>query len=95
MRLRVLNALTATIADPAGIPPGARALAAVLAVLRRPQTARDRLPARAGRTLSPAIVPIPTRLVATCSERFGRVMSDNIIVLVGVVGAVLAHENCW
>jgi hypothetical protein len=44
---------------------GVRALAAELAVLRRPQTPRDLLPERAVRTLPEAIIPSLTRLVAT------------------------------
>lgn len=50
-------------ADPAGVPPAARQLAAELAVLRRPQTGADRsLPAG---VLHGEIVPGLTRLVAT------------------------------
>jgi hypothetical protein len=59
----------APVGVPAGTPPGAQALIAKLAVLRRPQTPADRLPAdlhlvtvNAGR--AGAIVPGLTRLVA-------------------------------
>jgi hypothetical protein len=79
-----------TIADPAGISSGARALAAELAVLRRPQTPADLLPERAVRTLPEAIIPSLTRLVATGhSAKLGGFR----VYLVVVTAAPCAYEK--
>jgi hypothetical protein len=59
---------------PAGLPRTARSLVARIAVLRRPQTAADRLPAPAlmqARKLDPSLVPSLTRFATTVDAGSG------------------------
>jgi len=79
---------TAAPGVPPGTPAGARALVARLAVLRRPQTAADRLPARLsaqlpGIGLGFRIIPQLTRLAATIDAGAGLLSSVDIYVVVG------------
>lgn len=71
-------------ADAAGAPPGAHRLASELAVLRRAQTAQDRLSARVAQTLPRTIIPSLTRLVATGSA--GRAGGLRVYLVVLAIG---------
>jgi hypothetical protein len=72
---------------PAGTPAGARALIARMAVLRRPQTRADRLPASVSAQLrtgvGPDVVPSLTRLAATINAGAGPLAAVDIYVVVG------------
>ncbi len=67
---------------PAGTPAGARALVARLAVLRRPRTAADRLPASVRAHLRFPIIPRLTRLAATINAGTGPLAAVDIYVVV-------------
>jgi hypothetical protein len=73
---------------PAGVPTGARALVARMAVLRRPQTAADRLPESLTAQFAGAfgvdwrIIPSLTRLAATIDAGAGSLSSVDIYVVV-------------
>jgi hypothetical protein len=76
---------TSVSSVPAQTPAGARALVAQLAVLRRPQTPADRLPASLT-ALIPfrfRIIPGLTRYVATIDAGSGPLSSVDIYVVVG------------
>jgi hypothetical protein len=80
---------------PAQTPAGARALVAQLAVLRRPQTPADRLPASltpliSGGGFSFRIIPGLTRLAATIDAGPGPLSSVDIYVVVGARAGVHA-----
>lgn len=81
---------------PAPTPPGARALVAQLAVLRRPQTPTDRLPVSlsplisSGGGFSFRIIPGLTRLAATIDAGSGPLSSVDIYVVVGARAGVHA-----
>ena len=78
---------------PAGTPAGARGLVARLAVLRRPQTAADRLPALLSAELGAApngllpfrfaMIPSLTRIATTVNVGAGPLASVDIYVVVG------------
>ena len=73
---------------PASTPAGARALVARMAVLRRPQTATDRLPESVTAQFPEAlgadwrIIPSLTRLAATIHAGFGPLSSIDIYIVI-------------
>lgn len=91
---------------PAGTPAAARFVVARMAVLRRPQTVRDRLPASVSEQLGNApvrssIIPSLTRLAATVKLGSGPLESFSIYVIVEpqsrgypeiATALVVAHE---